>query len=65
MKTYVAEINGEPILAFRAEDDEAAERIIHEQDGGFQIVVRGYSAFFVPTVAPCGTGLVQSRSAWH
>jgi hypothetical protein len=43
MKTYVAEISGEPILAFRAEDDAAAERVVHEKDGGFQLVVRGYS----------------------
>jgi hypothetical protein len=43
MRTYVAEVDGEAILAFRAEDDDAAERIICEEDGGLQIVVRGYS----------------------
>jgi hypothetical protein len=43
MQTYVAEINGEAILAFRAEDDEAARRIVCEEGSGFQVVVRGCS----------------------
>jgi hypothetical protein len=43
MKTYVAEINGEAILAFRAENDDAAQRIICDENGGFRMVVRGYS----------------------
>jgi hypothetical protein len=43
VKTYVAEIAGEAILAFRAEDDEAARSVVCEADGGFQFVVRGYS----------------------
>jgi hypothetical protein len=46
MKTYVAEIDGEAILAFRAENDDAAERVVGEEDGGFRIVVRGYSGLF-------------------
>jgi hypothetical protein len=43
MKTYVAEIDGEAILAFRAENDEAARRIIGEEDAGLEFVLRGYS----------------------
>jgi hypothetical protein len=43
MKTYVAEIDGEAILAFRAADDEAARSIICDENGGFQVVARGYS----------------------
>jgi hypothetical protein len=43
MKTYVAEIDGEAILAFRAQDDENARHIKSEKDSGFQIVVCGYS----------------------
>jgi hypothetical protein len=43
VNTYVAEIDGEAILVFRAEDDDAARRIISEKDGGFQIAVLGYS----------------------
>jgi hypothetical protein len=37
MKTYVVEINGEAIVAFRAEDDDAAFRIVNEKDGGLQL----------------------------
>jgi hypothetical protein len=36
MKTYVAEINGEAIVAFRAEDDDAALGLVNEKDGGLQ-----------------------------
>jgi hypothetical protein len=37
MKTYVAEINGEAIMAFRAEDDDAAFGIVNEENGGLQL----------------------------
>ena len=36
MKTYVAEINGEAVMAFRAEDDDAALRIVNEEGGGLR-----------------------------
>jgi hypothetical protein len=43
MKTYVAEINGEAILAFRAEDDSDAYAIVNEENGGLQLGLNGYS----------------------
>ena len=43
MRTYVAEVDGEAVLAFRAENDKAAQGIICENDSGFQLVARGYS----------------------
>jgi hypothetical protein len=43
MKTYVAEINGEAILAFRAEDDHDAHQIVNEEDGGVQVGLNGFS----------------------
>jgi hypothetical protein len=43
MKTRVAEINGEAILVFRAENDDASQRIIRDEDSSFQPVVRGCS----------------------
>jgi hypothetical protein len=43
MKSYVAEIDGEAILIFRAKNDDHARRIICDEDSGFQTVVRGYS----------------------
>jgi hypothetical protein len=43
MKTYVAEINGEAIIAFRAEDDDDAYAIVNEEDGGLQAGLNGFS----------------------
>ena len=37
MKIYVAEINGEAIMAFGAEDDGAAFRIVNKKNGDFQL----------------------------
>jgi hypothetical protein len=37
MKTYVVEINGEAVVAFRAEDDGAALGIVNEENGGLQL----------------------------
>ncbi len=37
MKTYVAEINGEAVMAFRAEDDDAALGIVKEENGGLRL----------------------------
>jgi hypothetical protein len=43
MKTYVAEIKGEAILAFRAEDDDDAQEVVHEDNGGLQLGLNGFS----------------------
>jgi hypothetical protein len=37
MKIYVAEINGEAIMAFRAEDDVGALAFVSEENGAFQL----------------------------
>jgi hypothetical protein len=65
MKTPVAEVDGEAILAFRAQNDDAAERIIGEEDGGFQIVVRGYSGLLLVDRRPLwdGTSPIRYRLA--
>ena len=36
MKTYVACIGGEAVLAFRAEDDDEARAMIDDQEGGMR-----------------------------
>ena len=36
MKTYVASINGNAVLAFRAEDDDQARAIIDDPEGGMR-----------------------------
>jgi hypothetical protein len=43
METYVAEINGEAVMAFRAEDDDHAYDIVNEKDGGLQLGLNGHS----------------------
>jgi hypothetical protein len=65
MKTYVAEVDGEAILVFRATNDQAAERLICEEDGGFQLVARGYSGLPRADGRPLwdGTSPVRHRAA--
>jgi hypothetical protein len=36
MKTYVAEVNGEAVMAFRAMDDEDAHDMVSDEDGDLQ-----------------------------
>jgi hypothetical protein len=36
MKTYVAEINGEAVMAFRALDDDDAHDLVSDEDGDLQ-----------------------------
>lgn len=43
MKTYVAVIDGEAIMAFRAEDDDHAYDLAYEDDGGLQLGLNGFS----------------------
>jgi hypothetical protein len=65
MKTYVAEVDGEAILAFRAENDDAADRIIRDEESGFQVVVRGYSGLLRVDGRPLwdGTSPIRYRLA--
>jgi hypothetical protein len=42
MKTYVAEINGEAVMAFRAEDDDDAYCQVNEENGGVQLGLNGF-----------------------
>jgi hypothetical protein len=37
VKTYVAEIKGEAVVAFRAENDDMAYEIVNEKDDGMQL----------------------------
>jgi hypothetical protein len=43
MKTYVAEINGEVIVAFRAEDDVQAYAMVNDENSGLQSMLSGLS----------------------
>jgi hypothetical protein len=42
MKTYVAEINGEALIAFRAEGDNDAYHIVNETNGDLQLGLNGF-----------------------
>jgi hypothetical protein len=65
VKTYVAEIDGEAVLAFRAENDDAAGHVIREENSGFQIVVRGHSGLLRVDGRPLwdGTSPIRHRLA--
>ncbi len=41
-QTYVAEINGEAVLAFRAEDDDDAYCQVNEENGDVQLGLNGF-----------------------
>jgi hypothetical protein len=41
VKTYVAEIKGEAVVAFRAENDDMAYEIVNEKDDGMQLGLSG------------------------
>jgi hypothetical protein len=45
MRTYVAEIDGQAIVAFRAEDDQDAQCIVFNQNGGHRLGLSGDDAF--------------------
>jgi len=43
MRTYVAEIDGEALIAFRAESDNDAYHIVNETNGDLQLGLNGFS----------------------
>jgi hypothetical protein len=43
MRTYVAEIDGEALIAFRAEGDNDAYYIVNETNGNLQLGLNGFS----------------------
>jgi hypothetical protein len=46
MRTYVAEINGEAVMAFRAEDDEKAQWAADEENGGLRLGLNGANGLY-------------------
>ena len=53
MRTYVAEINGEALIAFRAKGDNEAYDIVNEKNGNLQLGLNGFSG----VVRPDGSAL--------
>jgi hypothetical protein len=58
MRTYVAEINGEAVVAFRASDEEDAHAKINDEDGHLQQCLNDSSGF----VRADGSALWDGRS---
>ena len=58
MKTYVACIGGESVLAFRAEDDDEARAMIDDQEGGIRSDLKAL-------VGSDGRPLWDGKSAIH
>jgi hypothetical protein len=56
MKTYVAEINGEAVIAFRAMDDDDAHDLVSDQDGDLQQSLNESSGFVRADGSPLWDG---------
>ena len=61
MKTYVAEINGEALIAFRAEGDNDACHIVNETNGDLQLGLNGFFGVVRIDGPPCGMEKWKSR----
>ena len=56
MKTYVAEINGEAVMAFRAMDDEDARDMVNDEDGELRQSLNESSGIIRPDGSPLWDG---------
>jgi hypothetical protein len=60
VKTYVAEIDGEAVLAFRTETMTLRDASYAKRIAGFRSLSVDILAFFVSTDVRCGTARVRS-----
>jgi hypothetical protein len=56
MKTYVAEIHGEAVMAFRAMDDEDARDMVNDEDGELRQSLNESSGIIRPDGSPLWDG---------
>ena len=56
MRTYVAEINGEALIAFRAKGDNEADDIVNERNGDLQRGLNGFNGVVRPDGSPLWNG---------
>jgi hypothetical protein len=56
MKTYVAEINGDAVVAFRATDDDDANDIVSDEDGDLRESLNESSGFIRADGSPLWDG---------
>ena len=61
MRTYVVEINGEALIAFRAEGDNDAHHIVNETNGDLQLGLNGFSGVLRPDGNPLWDGETEIK----
>jgi hypothetical protein len=61
MRTYVAEINGEALIAFRAKGDNEAYDIINEKNGDLQRGLNGFNGVVRPHGGPLWDGETEIK----
>ena len=62
MRTYVAEINGEALIAFRAKGDNEAYGIVNEKNGDLQLGLNGFSGVVRPDGSPLWNGETEIKA---
>jgi hypothetical protein len=62
MRTYVAEINGEALIAFRAKGDNEAYDIVNENNGDLQLGLNGFSEVVRPDRSPLWNGETEIKA---
>jgi hypothetical protein len=61
MRTHVAEINGEALIAFRAKGDDEAHDIINEKNGDLQLGLNGFNEMVRPYGSPLWEGETEIK----
>lgn len=61
MRTYIAEINGEALTAFRAKGDHEAYDIVNEKNGDLQLGLNGFNGVVRPGGSPLWDGETEIK----
>ena len=61
MRTYVAEINGEALIAFRAKGDNEAYDIVNEKNGDLRRGLNGFNGLVRPDGSPLWNGETEIK----
>jgi len=61
MRTYIAEINGEALIAFRAKGDHEAYDIVNEKNGDLQLGLNGFNGVVRPDGSPLWDGETEIK----
>jgi hypothetical protein len=61
MRTYIAEINGEALIAFRAKGDHEAYDIVNEKNGDLQLGLNGFNGVVRPDGSPLWDGEMEIK----